>query len=362
MVLKESKHAKPVPSWFQKRPSLCGPRRQTDAGHSRLIKQEANDLKTWRKPLTRFGTNFPGWRQGQATGKDPQFPSKQKYLNEGRIRSLPIIILRKRHSQGQRPQPLLFIIMTYIPNPCKGVELFMYAENIARWTIGTSSRAMTTCIQKQLNNTAKYLSANGFKISSSKSQAILFTSSSVKRSEANIGRRIGKEIIPLSPKATFLGIVLVAKLNWSLHAEAVKTRCMKRLNAMRAISGSSWGTNKSNLLQVYRVTIRSPLDCGDRPEVQTHQGRLQQDPVLSTENLLWWHEGNECFPQVECGELPLDLRRKKLMANHTFRSTATKNMSLKNNLFLMARSPNLKRCSTSGWRNNNNNIFIYKAP
>ena len=113
------------------------------------------------------------------------FPSKQKYPDEDRIRALPGISLRitAEIPQGSVLSPLLFIIiMNAILNPCKRVELPMYADGIALWTTGTSSRAMTTCIQKQLNNTAKFLSANGFKISASKSQTVLFTNNSVKRS------------------------------------------------------------------------------------------------------------------------------------------------------------------------------------
>ena len=110
------------------------------------------------------------------------------------------------------------------------------------------------------DNTAK-LSANGFKISASKSRAVLFTNSSVKRSEANV-RRYRQGSNPTVSDGHLLGIVLNAKLSWSAHAEAVRTRCMKCLDATKAISGSSWGANKSNLLQVYRATIRSLLDYG----------------------------------------------------------------------------------------------------
>ena len=88
------------------------------------------------------------------------------------------VVVENDTPQGSVLSPLLFIIMmNAIPNPCKGVELSMYADDIALWTTGTSSRAMTTHMQKQLNKTAKFLSANGFKISASKSQAVLFTNS-----------------------------------------------------------------------------------------------------------------------------------------------------------------------------------------
>ena len=130
--------------------------------------------------------------------------------------------------------------------------------------------------------------------------------------------------------ATFLGIVLDAKLNWSAHTEAIKTRYMKRLNAVRAISEARGERTKSNLLQVYRATIRPLLDysceaidmkCKHITEV------FNQDPVSSTKDQLWWHEGNE--------RNPLDLRHQKLMANHALRSTATKNMPLKNKYFVL---------------------------
>ena len=38
--------------------------------------------------------------------------------------------------------------------------------------------------------------------------------------------------------------------------------------------------------------------------------------------------------QVECGELPLDLRREKLMANHVLRSIAIRNESVKTKYFI----------------------------
>ena len=90
------------------------------------------------------------------------------------------LVVENGTPQGSVLSPLLFIIMmNAIPNPCKGVELSTYADDIALWTTGTSARAMTTRMQKQLN-TAKFLFANGFKISASKSQAVLFTNSRVK--------------------------------------------------------------------------------------------------------------------------------------------------------------------------------------
>ena len=145
---------------------------------------------------------------------------------------------RPHHLENGTPQgsilsPLLFIIMMNgVTRPIKGVQLSIYADDIALWTTGLKLGDITSRMQKQLNETAKFLFANGFEISTCKLQAVLFRRN---RTDANV---------KLS-SATFLGIVLDERLTWSA-SQAVEQRCLKRLNALRAISGSSWGASKSS--------------------------------------------------------------------------------------------------------------------
>ena len=124
---------------------------------------------------------------------------------------------RPHHLENGTPQgsvlsPLLFIIMmNRMARPIKGVQQSMYADDIALWTTGSKLGDITSRMQKQLNETAKFLFDNGFKLSSNKSQAVLFRRN---RIDVNVKLSIGNELLSLSNTATFLGIVLDERLTF----------------------------------------------------------------------------------------------------------------------------------------------------
>ena len=253
---------------------------------------------------------------------------------------------RPHHLENGTPQgsvlsPLLFIIMMNgMARPIKGVQLSMYADDIALWTTGSKLGDITSRMQKQLNETAKFLFANGFKLSSNKSQAVLFRRN---RIDANVKLSIGNELLSLSNTATFLGIVLDERLTWSAHAQTVEQRCLKRLNALRAISGSSWGASRSSLLQVYRATIRSVLDYGceavdlGNERIKSVYEKIQAQALAICCGSM--RGTSTASLQVECGDPPHDLRRQKLMAYHALRTIANNNEA-SNCYFLLDKNKN----------------------
>ena len=202
--------------------------------------------------------------------------------------------------------------------PIEGVQLSMYADDIALWTTGSKLGYITSRMQKQLNETAKFLFANGFKLSTSKSQAVFFRRNRIDASISKLS--IGKELLSLSNTAFFLGIVLDERQTWSAHAQTVEQRCLKRLNALRAISGISWGASRSSLLQVYRATIRSVLDYGceavdlGNERIKSVYEKIQAQALAICCGSM--RGTSTASLQVECGDPPYDLRRQKLMAYH----------------------------------------------
>ena len=60
----------------------------------------------------------------------------------------------------------------------------------------------------------------------------------------------------------FLESLLIKKLTWKPHIDKVVEKCNKRMNILRVLSGTRWGSSKTMLLIVYKAMIRSVIDYG----------------------------------------------------------------------------------------------------
>ena len=173
--------------------------------------------------------------------------------------------------------------------------------------------------------------------------------------DANVELSKGNELLSVYNTATFLGIALEERLTWS--AQAVEQRCLKRLNALRTISGSSWGASKSNLLQVYRATIQSVMDYGCEAVVlggeqikNVYEKIKAHAPAICCSIT---HGTSTASLQVESGEPPHDLCRQKLMAYHALRSTANNNEAI---YFLLYTKMMKKKQQLTPWKQSKNSF------
>ncbi|CAL4066066.1 unnamed protein product, partial [Meganyctiphanes norvegica] len=61
----------------------------------------------------------------------------------------------------------------------------------------------------------------------------------------------------------YLGVIFDAPyLTWKPHINMVKYECMRKLNILRALSGTSWGADRENLLKIYEAICRSRINYG----------------------------------------------------------------------------------------------------
>ena len=107
------------------------------------------------------------------------------------------------------------------------------------------------------------------------------------------------------------------KLTWKKHIDVLTEKCKKRLNLLRFINGKSWGNNRDILSMTYKGLILSILDYGcELYDSATNNLKKQLDSVqykaLKTITGALLGTSLDAL-QVECGQMPLYLRRKRFI-------------------------------------------------
>ena len=60
----------------------------------------------------------------------------------------------------------------------------------------------------------------------------------------------------------FLGVIFDRKLSFIPHINYWKAKCHKALQLLRDVAHTDWGADKSTLLKLYKLLVRSKLDYG----------------------------------------------------------------------------------------------------
>ena len=205
------------------------------------------------------------------------------------------------------------------------VQGSLYVDDFLMSYRAKSTKTCERQLQGCLRKIEEWCTENGFKFSLANTVCVHFHNKRSILPEPNLilnGRNI-----TVVKETKFLGVLFDQKLSFIPHLKALKTKCLKALDIMRAVANQEWGADKSVLLKLYRSLIRSKLDYGcivygsARPSyikmINTvhHQGlrlalgAFRTSPVESL--------------YVEAGELPLDHRRIKLSLQYVTKLKST---------------------------------------
>ena len=219
--------------------------------------------------------------------------------------------------QGSILSPILFAILINDLPDVFSCPAALYMQTIAVFG-KTDISQLDYIIQDNLNTVQTWCSKWGFKISLPKSAAVLFTR---KRTVPDIKIKSNQTEIPIKSEFKYLGIMFQSNGSYNKHNKYAVNKCNKRLNLLRAIKGTSWGSSKAPMLTLHRSLIRSITDHGmeiyfnssneNRYEIEKIQnealrlctGALKSTPVYS---LL--HACNEMPPNIRYLQLCLFYR------------------------------------------------------
>lgn len=216
--------------------------------------------------------------------------------------------------QGAVISPCLFNIMLHDVPKHPDVKTIIYADDI---TISCSSKDINTArrtMQTYLNSFTKWLNLWKFKVNPAKCSSQVFSKA---RTVPNINVRISNQTIADTQCQRVLGVVFDApKLTFYPHVEYLKEICKGRLNVIKALSSTHWGSSRQALRRVYISYIRSRIEYGCVIFNEFPKKYIQKLNVLQNSALRCILGARMTSPitslEIEAYIMPLDLRFKYL--------------------------------------------------
>ena len=224
--------------------------------------------------------------------------------------------------QGSTLSPLLFLIMINdFPKLSKYTDHALFADDSTIWRSGNNLSLVLNHIQNDLDILGKWCNKWGFVINTDKTTAILFTNKKINSKDTNL--KIQGSPITFQNKCTLLGVVFDSKMTWKPHIDFLVDKTKKRLNLMKCVSGARWGANSNVLLTLYKALILSHIDyCSFvySSASQTNLKRVDSIQYKALAIVLGAMKDTAGKALLEdCGDLPLCLRRDKLLLRYLFK-------------------------------------------
>lgn len=216
--------------------------------------------------------------------------------------------------QGSVCSPVLFDIMIndIFENVEENIGKSLYADDGALWVRGRNLKYLQRKMQQAIEMVEEWANRWAVKMSVAKTQVICFA-----KTHREVTLNIYGQKLEQVRTVRFLGNVFDEKLTWGKHIDSVQTKCKKVNNLLRCLAGQEWGAARASLVRVYQALMRSSLDYGSiayMAAAETHLAKLdrQQNQALRICCGAFRSSPVDAL-QVEVGELPLRLRRLKLM-------------------------------------------------
>jgi ribonuclease HI len=215
-------------------------------------------------------------------------------------------------AQGSIIAPLLFLIMINDFPESLNIENMLFADDSAVFKSGRNLKFIVEQMQKHLQQIQKWCDEWGFKLSATKSVAVVF---SFRKVDTDITKllTIGINSIRVEKSVKFLGMIFDQRLTWKPHIEYISNKCKNRLQLMQVISGTKWGADITSLLTIYKTLVRPIIDYGAiaydsaSSTLQTVVERIQNRALRICAGCMKTTEA--ALLQNECGIMPLKYRR-----------------------------------------------------
>ena len=146
--------------------------------------------------------------------------------------------------QGSTLSVILFIIainsITEIVRP--PIHSSLFVDDFAIYCTSTNIEVIERQLQLALNRLSKWSNTTGFTFSANKTCCVHFCRKYKSHRDPNLF--LGGIPLPGVDSTKFLGLYFDRHLTWRTHITTLKARCMRTLNVLRALNGTSWGADR----------------------------------------------------------------------------------------------------------------------
>lgn len=222
--------------------------------------------------------------------------------------------------QGSVLSTTLFLIA--INSVISGVKLpvhaSLFADDLLLYCRGKNIHTIHTLIQHAVTDVANVSRNLGFKLSTSKSNTMVFSRRLNRTALPPI--KLFDSILMEVHEKMFLGMLFDRQLTWRPHIKHLKADCVRRLNIIKTLAHQNWGAQEAIILRVYRSLIRSKIDYGSVAYASASKSVLKLlNPIHSTALRLATgalRTSPVASLERETNEPPLWIRRQHLIAKY----------------------------------------------
>ena len=229
----------------------------------------------------------------------------------------PKRVLEEGLPQGSALSCTLFLI--YINDLADNMEVqtALFADDLVLWTSGKHFLYM----QRQLNRALSILSIFcelwKLKINTSKTVYSIFTLSPV-HTRTTLHLQLQGVTIQKDNNPKYLGVRLDPKLSFKTHFQDISEKVAKRLNLLKRLASTNWGTNKSTLRQLYTGYVRAVFDYSAPLQATASNTNQKKLDRLQNQGLRFVCGGLKTTPtsacEIDANVEPLRLRRERYTA------------------------------------------------
>ena len=219
--------------------------------------------------------------------------------------------------QGSALSCTLFLIFINDLADNFDVQTALFADDLVLWTTGKHLLYMQRQLNKALALLSTFCELWKLKINISKTVYSIFTLSPV-HIHTRLNLKLQGNTIQRDDNPKYLGIRLDPRLSYKAHFDDITEKVAKRLNLLKRLASTNWGTNKKTLRQLYTGYVRAvfdysaPLQATASRTNQLKLDRLQNQGLRFVCGALRTTPSSAC--EIDADVEPLRLRRERYTA------------------------------------------------